>query len=260
MYHHVNNYPNDFITITVENFDRQMGYICKRFHSLFLDEVESHFSTGASPGRALVAVTFDDGYADIWLYAFPVLKKHGVKATVFVNTGRIFPGHSPRQMGGKFATPRRYEEVERYPQPSDFLSWAEMKEMEQSGLVRIESHTHNHIRCDASISQELLVQELSLSKAEIEKHLQKECRYLAWPYGVYNSRAQAAAVSCGYRAAVTTFKGTNLPGDDLMQLRRITGRNRSMAWFRFVLWLFSSPRLSEAYLSLKEEPRPRQRI
>jgi peptidoglycan/xylan/chitin deacetylase (PgdA/CDA1 family) len=91
--HHVNTYPNDFITVTVESFDRQMASIRKRFRSLFLDEVESQFRTNTPRGRVPVAVTFDDGYADNWFYAFPVLKKYGVKATVFINTGRIFPGH-----------------------------------------------------------------------------------------------------------------------------------------------------------------------
>jgi len=256
MYHHVNTYPDDFITVTVESFDQQMAYIRKRFRSLFLDEVEACLYTDTPQDRSVVAVTFDDGYADFWFYAFPILKKHGVKATVFVNTGRIFPGRSPRSISDLPVTPPRHAEIEKDPQPSAFLSWAEMEVMERSGLVRIESHTRSHVRCDASISQDHLIHELSLSKAEIEKHLGKECQYLAWPYGIYDARAKTVAAACGYRMAVTTFKGTNTPGDDLMQLRRITGRNRSLAWFRFVLWLFSSKMLSEAYLTLKGEPRP----
>lgn len=273
MYHHVNEYPDDPLTVSVERFDQQIAWLAGRYRSLFLDEVEAHLcgrdgepmpklSTLGRPSALLppVAVTFDDGYADGWVYAFPVLKKYRVKATIFVNTARVSPDLSCRPLDGGCAAIRRRREIERDPQPADFLSWPEMREMEQSGLVRIESHTHHHFRCDAALSWETLTDELRRSRAEIERHLGKECRYLAWPFGAYDARATDAALLCGYRGAVTTLKGTNLPGSDLMQLRRITARNRSMAWFRLVLSLFSSPFLSEAYLTLKKERRPLSRV
>lgn len=260
MYHHVNRYRDDALNVSVERFEQQIAHLSGHYSSLFLDDVEGYFGgrgTGETRPSSLppVAVTFDDGYADAWFYAYPILKKHRVKATIFVNTARVFPGQSCRPYDRVIAV-RRHKEIEDEPQLSDFLSWPEMREMEQSGLIRVESHTHHHLRCDASLSSERLIDGLRRSKAEIERQLGRECRYLAWPFGAYDMRATAAAQACGYRAAVTTFKGTNLPGSDLMQLRRITARDRSMAWFRLVLSLFSSPFLSEAYLTLKKEPRP----
>lgn len=274
MYHHVNRYSDDPLTVSVERFDRQMAHLSSRYFSLFFDEIETRLRRGgrrAEPETGIdrrgfnplppIAVTFDDGYADAWVYAFPILKKYQVKATIFVNTAHVSPGQSCRPVVEEGPSSiRRRREIERDPQPTDFLSWPEMREMEKSGLVRIESHSHHHLRCDASLPLEKLTDELSFSKREIERHLEKECRYLAWPFGAYDARATAAAQSCGYRAVVTTLKGSNLPGDDPMQLRRITARNRSMAWFRLVLSLFASPFLSEAYLRIKKERRPLDKI
>lgn len=263
-YHHVGPFPGDDLTVTPERFAEQVAYVATHCRSLFLDEVEACLKGdgtsshgGATEGRHArhqIALTFDDGYADFWLYAFPLLRRHGVKATVFVNSGRVHDGALPRVDGTPVT--RRHADIEDAPRPSDFLSWAEMAEMEGSGLVRIESHTHNHARCHSDLPDDRLRDELRRGKEEIERHLGKVCRYLAWPYGVYDQRATATARACGYQAAVTTFKGTNLTGDDPMHLRRISARNHSLLRFRYARWVFSSSALSGFYLSYKREPQP----
>lgn len=89
-----------------------------------------------------VCLTFDDGYLDNWILVFPLLKKYSLKATIFVNPefvdphDIIRPQHDPHMIGQNITMP-----VEHY---AGFLSWPEMREMEKSGLVEIQSHALTH--------------------------------------------------------------------------------------------------------------------
>ena len=78
----------------VEQFDRQMGTLARSYRVLPLMEILKRSREGTLPARAL-AVTFDDGYADNYEHALPVLRKHGIPATVFVVTGCIGTGVLP---------------------------------------------------------------------------------------------------------------------------------------------------------------------
>ena len=263
MYHHVSRHAGDRLTVSVERFEEQVRHIRRRGESLFLDDAVAYVRDEGSARRLRdawtgwpVVLTFDDGYADFWKYAFPILHRHGVKATVFVNTSRLAEHSAPRKPDDDAFAVRRHAEIEAAPRSEDFLSWAEMREMERSGLVHIESHLHRHLHCDQSMDGETLRAELSCSQAAIESHLNKSCRYLAWPYGNYDQRGLQAAAEQGYGAAVTTYKGTNMRGRDPMQLRRITARDGPLVRFRFARWVFASPLRSEIYLRYKHEPQP----
>lgn len=76
---------------TVEEFDAMVGWIKKDFRIFPLGEALHRFSQDAS-GTPLAVITFDDGYADNFHNAFPVLKKHGVAATFFIATGYLDGG------------------------------------------------------------------------------------------------------------------------------------------------------------------------
>ena len=78
----------------VEQFDRQMRILARSYRVLPLVEILARSREGTLPPRAL-AVTFDDGYADNYEHALPVLRKHGIPATVFVVTGCIGTGVVP---------------------------------------------------------------------------------------------------------------------------------------------------------------------
>ncbi|HKZ05053.1 MAG TPA: glycosyltransferase [Methylomirabilota bacterium] len=71
-----------------DEFDAQMGHLARHYAPLPLAEAAERLARGSLPKRA-VAVTFDDGYGDNYRHAFPILKKHGVPATIFVVTGAL---------------------------------------------------------------------------------------------------------------------------------------------------------------------------
>lgn len=96
IYHRVHPEPTPFMidAIPPERFDRQMRHLAEAYHPLALDELIERSRTGTVP-KGAVAVTFDDGYADNESHALPILRKHGVPATVFLVTGCIETGRVP---------------------------------------------------------------------------------------------------------------------------------------------------------------------
>ncbi len=71
-----------------DEFDAQMAHLARRYAPLPLGEAARRMAEGSLPARA-VAVTFDDGYADNFRHAFPILRKHGIPASLFVVTGAL---------------------------------------------------------------------------------------------------------------------------------------------------------------------------
>jgi peptidoglycan/xylan/chitin deacetylase (PgdA/CDA1 family) len=92
------------------------------------------------PDRSIV-LTFDDGYLDNWVFAYPLLKKYGFKGTIFVN---------PEFVDKRNLVRKNLEDVWHKGVPIDelekdgFLSWSEIKIMDSEGVVDIQSHSMSH--------------------------------------------------------------------------------------------------------------------
>lgn len=77
--------------VDVQRFDQLMGWVAAWFNVLPLEDAIERMKNGTLPARA-AAITFDDGYADNWTNAVPILKKHGLHATFFIATGFLDGG------------------------------------------------------------------------------------------------------------------------------------------------------------------------
>lgn len=93
-YHRVCDVTKNFLQIpdlvvSKNNFERQMEFVKKEFNVLPLDVIIDHLKKGKALSCHDIAITFDDGYIDNYLYAYPILKKYGIPATIFVTTGYI---------------------------------------------------------------------------------------------------------------------------------------------------------------------------
>lgn len=99
-YHRVDKYHGDALrdrpelTVTPEQFEFQMRWVAQNYHVVSLDEVLEAAAGGCPlPGNA-VLVTFDDAYTNVGTIAWPIMRKFGLPATIFVPTG--FPGLAKR--------------------------------------------------------------------------------------------------------------------------------------------------------------------
>ena len=90
----LDSYPFDqeLISATPAQFDSQMRYLREYRHPVSLNDVIAHVEHGHPLPPNAVAVTFDDGFADTYRYAFPILQRYRIPATIFVSTGYVESG------------------------------------------------------------------------------------------------------------------------------------------------------------------------
>jgi len=91
MYHCIsdNDYGDPFLSVTSHNFERQIRHLKKRYKIISLSALVEYVRSGRPVSEDYIAITFDDGYRDNYINAYPVLKKYGVPATIFLTTGYI---------------------------------------------------------------------------------------------------------------------------------------------------------------------------
>ena len=131
-----------FLTIPWQAFEDHLAFLQARgYRSITLAEFHA-FKTGqASLPAKPVVFTFDDGYLDNWVFAAPLLQRYGFRGTIFVNPDFVDPGETCRPTLEDCRAGRVREE----DLPGlGFLSWAEMRAMERSGVMDIQSHAMTH--------------------------------------------------------------------------------------------------------------------
>ena len=149
-----------------------------------------------APAGKTMVVTFDDAYRSVFRFAFPVLERLGVPATVFVPTAfagsdrpMSWPGID-RWLGGP-------DENELVP-----MGWDELGQLAEAGW-EIGSHTCSHPLL-TTIDDAALDAELRDSRATCEQRLGRPCPTLAYPYGDQDERVVRAVRAAGYEVACTT--------------------------------------------------------
>ncbi len=140
MLHSVGNTQTNWI---YKYLSIKLDHIKYFFEYLNRKKVKTHFVKDLCKNNFIlpsneICLTFDDGYLDNYVYLFPLLKKYNIKATIFVNPEFVDNREIVR---AQFENEVRIEEQDK---ALGFLSWKEMKEMEKSGLVDIQSHSMSH--------------------------------------------------------------------------------------------------------------------
>ncbi len=215
MYHSVapGAAPSSRLVVSPELFDKQMRLLRTRgFNVIPAEELARNVKEGKKMPLHTVAITFDDGYKDNYTCAFPVLKKYGLPAAIFVITGEVGRG--------------------------DRLSWDEIRQMRDSGLISFGSHTISHCILPEVASPAELVRELSGSKAVLEKGLGVPVSMFAYPCGFFDERIKEAVRKAGYDFSFATNPRIKTADNDLMALKRIRISRHSGS--SFIFWFQAS--------------------
>jgi len=291
VYHNVSAQRDPVFGIDESAFARQMAFLAQHYHVVTLDDLAGMLA-GAQPWiERAVAITFDDGYEDNYLVAWPILRKSGLPATIYLPTDYIGSAEgiwlnrlhvalrmtpldrleAPELLGGeppflslrssaeRFAgasllVDRLYDLAPRprkalaealierlkvdlaslLPRPSAlrFLNWDQAREM-AGGLVTFGSHGCSH-SIVSRLADDVLRDELTASKAIIEREMGRPVRHFAYPNGTrgdWDRRAVELLPELGYATAVINCRGLVEAGTDPFELPRVGYAGSHMTTF-----------------------------
>lgn len=218
-YHRVNSSGKDPIAVTVENFQSQMKYFYdKGYTSLTLAEFFMRLAQDNMPRKTLV-LTFDDGYCDNYLFAFPILKHYGFRGTIFliseyIGTSRPFPMDMDKE----------WDEFTEEDLP---LTWEQVLEMKEYGM-EFGSHTCSHRHLD-ELQEKEMINEIVESKNLIEQKVKSQVKSFCYPSGRFNNQIKETVIKAGYSAAVVTPIKGQLQ-EDAYCLKRIGIYSNDHGW------------------------------
>ncbi len=194
-YHSITIDPGNRAVITPAKFEEQMLYLSKNgYHTLtlqqFIDYMDGTIST--LPKKP-VLLTFDDGYADNYEHALPLLKKLNFHATLFVSPGTTEDGY--------------------------FLNWDQIKEMHEAGWdIQPHGMTHPHL---PKLSAKSQAYEISEAKRQIDEQLKINTTVFCYPFGEKNETTLKLLQEHGFRYAFTIEQGLTTRGQNRLLLKRL---------------------------------------
>ena len=175
-YHKIAN-EHKSLSVTLDDFEQHMKWLQEYgFTCITPGQLYDFVANGADLPEKPVLITFDDGYKDNYTNAFPIMKKYGMKGTIFVVTGFL----------GVY---------------DNYLTWDQAKELLEAGF-NIESHTYSH-KSMTEASDEDITKELVKSRQTIKEKLGIDSDFMAYPTGTYNLHIAELVKEAGYKGAFT---------------------------------------------------------
>ena len=214
MYHHLSEDVTNSEMVSPEQFEAQIRALSAAgYTGVSFDELQGYVLRGEPLPEKPVVITFDDGYLSNYTLAYPILQKYNMKATIFA-------------IGVSFGKDH-YKDTD-YAMTPHFGA-AEAKEMTDSGLISIQSHTYDmhqwppyedgsaavreNILPLAGESEEAYVQALTedftKSRAQLEDATGQPVDVLAYPAGQYSTLAQVTLQELGVHVTLSTTPGVN---------------------------------------------------
>ncbi len=199
MYHHIQDLDQAKkeghlgLAVSPAIFSQQMQYLADRgFRPVTADRLNNFFDSGAGLPAKSVLLTFDDGYADFFQNAYPILKLHHFPAILFLPTGLTDnPG---------------------------YITWNQAVDMSFSA-INIANHTWSHRNMKSDAASDL--KEITTADTQLAEHNLNHPKAFAYPYGIIGSFAKTDLANLGYHLAFTTFPGRILCKKNNLTLPRV---------------------------------------
>ena len=257
-YHRVlpsNRIDNSLVNISVStnNFIHQLNYLKNNFDIISLDDLLSHLKSKSNEFK--IAITFDDGYSDNLIYAYPILEKFKAPATIYIITKFInnkfmpwwtildhFIKNNEKIFGNKKKIFEFYKneilfgdqltidkkifsiigKKKKLEYNKIFLDQKEIQYLSKQKFITIGSHSHSHYNF-SQLTHEQTLSEFKTSKSILERITKKKIIHFSYPYGGHqniNFKFTNLLKKLGYLSAVTTVrKKLNQP--DPFELPRV---------------------------------------
>ncbi|WP_332646968.1 polysaccharide deacetylase family protein [Lysinibacillus sp. 54212] len=228
MYHTVNERPNDTINTQPERFEEHLKALSEaNYNGITPFQLYDYYFNQKDLPENPILITLDDGYRDNYTTAYPILKKYGLQATVFVIASRI-----------------EHEGVNNYPNEIPKFKWEEAHEMKD--YITIQSHTwDSHRKIEQQAGKDIgqiaapqkksdgtwetreeyvarITKDISAAQDIIREKMGYESVIISYPYGESSEEVREIASELGAKIGVTVKKGVNYSYESLMQLNRIT--------------------------------------
>lgn len=201
IYHSVDE-SGSCISIKPSDFESHMKLLKESgYRTITMSEMVSLYKNGASPPSNSVVLTFDDGYRNNYELLFPILKKLGYTATIFLTTDYL---------NGQ-CTWDKEPDIPDLP----LMSWEMVKEMHEYGIdFQPHTATHPHL---PTLSDKEIREEVRTSIKAIEDNLGKKCVLFCYPYGEFDHRAVKILKEESVIAAAAEYPGK----EDDYAMRRV---------------------------------------
>jgi peptidoglycan/xylan/chitin deacetylase (PgdA/CDA1 family) len=171
--------------VTTPVFAEQMAWLVAHHYRVVKleDVVTAEQGRGPPVAGPAVVITADDGFRSVYTEMFPIIRAYRMPITLFLNPPMI-------SVGGAY------------------LTWDEIAEMRQTGLVDIEAHTQTHpnfntvrARLGPEAYAAFITNEIAGSRQALQGRLGVAADFLAWPFGIYDTQLEAVAQRAGFVAA-----------------------------------------------------------
>ena len=226
MYHHVLESGNfgDYV-ISAQELDSDLSYLSQKgYHAVLMKDLIDYVNQGTPLPEKPVLITFDDGYESNYRYAFPLLEKYGMKAVISIigYWSEIYSSETHKHIN------------------YSHLTWDEMRELQQSGIVEIQNHTYNlhslEKRKGTKMQQgetfdhysDLLKQDLGKAQELIYQATGVYPSTFTYPFGYVSKESLPIIKEMGFQASLSSEEGINRitrDPDCLYMLKRYNRRH-----------------------------------
>lgn len=186
-YHNLNPTKPGSMNMTPQRFESEIKWLKSNGFSIISLKEAMAYLQGTRPSLPSkpIVITDDDGWESVYLYMLPIVRKYNIPVTLFIFPQAISVGKNN-------------------------LTWAQLIELQKTGLFDIQSHTYSHPNfkhakrnLSADNYHKFVMKELIKSKKILEEKMGKNISLLAWPFGIYNDELEKAAEKAGYQMAFT---------------------------------------------------------